>query len=975
MGERMKFAVLDLETTGHSQSDDILQIGLVLVSEELEVLQTFSTFVRPTVPIPAFITQLTGIDDAVVEDAPELQEVLVQLIPLLDDAVLIAHNVGFDAGFLNQALDRCGYHGFAGRRLDTIELLRILYPSITTYQLGAVTEMFGIEHESHHRADSDALATANLFIEIVQKLRQLPLLTLQRLSALINDGSDLSWFIAETLQRMEVRNVFEPAEYDYFNQFALKVREWTEEQPPRAESDNFSLGELSFEQYLADVKARFEARFENYEEREAQTEMFQEVYNALNSDQHLLIEAGTGTGKSLGYLIPALYYGIRNNKKIVVSTHTINLQEQLRQRDIPLLEDVLPFPFKASIFKGRGNYLCLRKFEGKVNTKDLVSPIDDVITAAQMVVWLGETETGDQEELNFGNKGADFWSTVASDADSCLNRACPWFKRCYYHRAKQESNIADVCVTNHSMLFTDIQADHRLLPTYSHLIIDEAHHVEEVAGKHLGMQVSYFSFNQAVQRLYKDARSGLLPALRIKLQYEDDAHQSAWLETIDTVIPIFNDIKEHWDKLFEMFYSFTSISNELASGEAGQAVCRLKIGELPAGWDDAVTTEGNVHTELNRIIRTLDKMVNDIKDRVDDSTIQAAITDLNGALRDLTRVKDELHIFIKLEQAASVFWIEASSAYRYRSVHLYAAPVDVSEQLQKYFFDVKDSIVMTSATLSVQKSFQYAAEQLGLTGYEEQGRLKTVQLPSPFNYREQALVVIPRNFPVLKGSYVDQAYLDMLTESLAASAKETKGRMLVLFTSYKMLKQVYEPLKERLSESGIQVLGQGIDSGNRTKLTRRFRQQPESVLLGTSSFWEGVDIPGEALICLAIVRLPFQPPNHPLAEAKSELLLRQKQNPFMKLSIPQAVIRFKQGFGRLVRTSQDKGIVIIYDTRIIDAYYGKHFLYSLPGPKIETMHTEQMVLRMREWLSSSVSATDKKDSNEQKTAISEEEKG
>ncbi|MGO4375623.1 ATP-dependent DNA helicase, partial [Paenibacillus sp. MCAF20] len=454
------------------------------------------------------------------------------------------------------------------------------------------------------------------------------------------------------------------------------------------------------------VKARFEARFENYEEREAQTEMFQEVYNALNSDQHLLIEAGTGTGKSLGYLIPALYYGIRNNKKIVVSTHTINLQEQLRQRDIPLLEDVLPFPFKASIFKGRGNYLCLRKFEGKVNTKDLVSPIDDVITAAQMVVWLGETETGDQEELNFGNKGADFWSTVASDADSCLNRACPWFKRCYYHRAKQESNIADVCVTNHSMLFTDIQADHRLLPTYSHLIIDEAHHVEEVAGKHLGMQVSYFSFNQAVQRLYKDARSGLLPALRIKLQYEDDAHQSAWLETI-------------------------------------------------------------VHTELNRIIRTLDKMVNDIKDRVDDSTIQAAITDLNGALRDLTRVKDELHIFIKLEQAASVFWIEASSAYRYRSVHLYAAPVDVSEQLQKYFFDVKDSIVMTSATLSVQKSFQYAAEQLGLTGYEEQGRLKTVQLPSPFNYREQALVVIPRNFPVLKGSYVDQAYLDMLTESLA----------------------------------------------------------------------------------------------------------------------------------------------------------------------------------------------------------------
>lgn len=946
----MKFAVLDLETTGHGSEDDILQVGLVIVSDELEIIDTFSSFVRPNIPIPAFITQLTGIDDTVVAEAPELNEVLVKLIPQLDDAVLVAHNVGFDAGFLNQALDRSGYHTFAGRRLDTIELLRILYPTITTYQLGAVSELFGIAHDQHHRADSDAMATALLFIETVKKLRKMPLLTLQRLSALIDDGSDLSWFIKLTQQKMEFHTVFESNEFDYFNQFALKAREWTDEQPPRSGSGNEEpLKDVAFDSYLADVKQRFEQKFENYEEREAQAAMFQEVYSALNSNRHLLIEAGTGTGKSLGYLIPALYYSIQNGKKVVVSTHTINLQEQLRQRDLPLLEEVLPFDFKASIFKGRGNYLCLRKFEGKVNTKDLVSPIEDTVTAAQMVVWLGETETGDQEELNFGNKGADFWSTVESDADSCLNRACPWFKRCFYHRAKHEANIADVCITNHSMLFTDIQADHRLLPSYTHLVIDEAHHVEEVAGKHLGMQINYFSLTQAVLRLFKDNRSGLLPALRQKLLHEDNEHQTAWIETIDTVIPVFQEVKEHWDKLFEMFYSFTSTSSD-GQTDNGQAVCRLKNDVLPTSWEDAVTVEANVHTELNRVVRTVDKMVNDIKDRIDDSAVQAIITDLNGAVRDLTRVKDELRTFIKLELADSVFWIEASSVYRYRSVQLYGMPVDVSAQLQKHFFDVKESIVLTSATLSVQKSFQYTEEQLGLNGYEEQGRLKTVQLPSPFNYREQALVVIPRNFPVLKGASVDSAYLEMLVKSLADSAKETKGRMLVLFTSYRMLKQVYEPLKDQLSEAGIGVLGQGIDSSNRTKLTRRFRQTPESVLLGTSSFWEGVDIPGEALICLAIVRLPFQPPNHPLAEAKAEMLQRLKQNPFMKLSIPQAVIRFKQGFGRLVRTAQDKGIVIIYDTRVIDTYYGKHFLYSLPGPKIETMHTDQMVPRMREWL-------------------------
>ncbi|MHA6483930.1 ATP-dependent DNA helicase DinG [Paenibacillus sp. strain BS8-2] len=946
----MKYAVLDLETTGHSSEDDIIQVGVVIVSDDLTIVNTFSSFVKPTVPIPAFITQLTGITEEMVMDAPELSDVLLQLIPLLDDAVLVAHNVGFDAGFLNQSLERCGYFPFTGNRLDTIELLRILYPSITTYQLGAVAELFGIQHDQHHRADSDALATAYIFMEAVNKLRSLPLLTLQRLVALIDPTKDLHEFLRLNLTKMEQTVVFQSNEFDYYRQFALKAGEWNEEKPARQDMQADPIpADMTFEDYLDIVRAKFQERFQDYEEREPQTQMFHEVYQALASDQHLMIEAGTGTGKSLGYLIPALYYGVKNESKIVVSTHTINLQEQLRSRDLPLIADVLPFPVRASIFKGRGNYLCMRKFEGKVNTMDMVSPVEDAVTASQMVIWLSETETGDQEELNLGSRGADFWSTVSSDADSCLNRACPWFKRCYYHRAKHESNIADVTITNHSLLFTDVQADNRLLPTYAHLIIDEAHHVEEVAGKHLGMNINYFSLVQTVGRLFKDNRSGLLPSLRIKLQDEGDDHVQAWMETIDTIIPIFQDIKEHWDKLFEMLYILTGESPDQV-GETGASVRRLQPSDLPLGWEEAVQVENNIHVELTRVIKSAEKLMNDVKDRIDEIAVQAVLTDLNGAIRDMTRVKDELRMFMKLEQTSFVFWIEASAVYRYRSIQLYAAPVDVSEQLQKYFFDAKDSIIMTSATLTVQKSFQYAEEQLGLTGYESSGRLKAVQLPSPFRYREQALVMVPRDFPVVKGASVDGAYLSKLATSLVDAAIETKGRMLVLFTSYKMLKQVYELMKDGLSASGIGLLGQGIDSSNRTKLTRRFLQQPETVLLGTSSFWEGVDIPGEALTCLAIVRLPFQPPNHPLQEAKAELLQRQKQNPFMKLSIPQAVIRFKQGFGRLVRTSQDKGIVIIYDTRVIDAYYGKHFLYSLPGPKIETMFTSQMVGRMREWL-------------------------
>lgn len=946
----MKYAVIDLETTGHGIEDEIIQIAAVIVDEQLKVVETYNSFVKPSVEIPAFITSLTGIDEAIVADAPMLDDVILNVIPLLDDAVLVAHNAAFDAGFLNRALDQCGYLPFVGRRLDTIEMLRVLYPSISSYQLGVVAQLFEVSHEQQHRADSDAMATALIFIEMMKKLRQMPLLTLQRLSVLIDAGSDFGWLIQQTEQLVSSETALDSAEYDYYRQFALRAREWTEEKPPREEAAaDLDISQLSFEQYLDMIQHNFKQKFPQYEERTAQVEMFHHVYNALSNDEHLLIEAGTGTGKSLGYLIPSLYYSIRKEAKVVVSTHTINLQEQLRHRDIPLLTEVLPFPFKASIFKGRGNYLCLRKFEAKVNGMEPISTNDDMLTRAQMVVWLNETETGDYEELNLSNRGAEYWSAVSSDADSCLNRACPWFKRCFYHRAKHESSIADVCITNHSMLFTDIHADHRLLPSYRHLIVDEAHHVEDVAGKHLGIQIAYLQLPQIITRLYKDSRTGMLLSLRSSLNEEVDDYKEAWIETIDAVIPQLQEIKDQWDALYELMFQLTSNGSE-DNADTGGVVYRISSQELPKQWEAIAAAESNVHIELNSIITTVDKMLNDIKERAEESQSQALAVDINGAMRDLTRIKDELRIFVKLEKNDSVYWIEANPVYRFRSVQLYAAPVDVSEQLQKHFFDVKDSIVLTSATLTVQKSFQYAAEQLGLSGYEEQGRLKTVLLPSPFNYREQALVVIPRDFPVLKGASVSDKYIEKLAQSLAAAAVETKGRMLILFTSYRMLKMTYEPLKELLAGTDITVLGQGMDSSNRTKLTRRFLQHPMTVLLGTSSFWEGVDIPGDALVCLAIVRLPFQPPNHPLAEAKAELLLRKKQNPFMKLSIPQAVIRFKQGFGRLVRSAQDKGIVIIYDTRVIETYYGKHFLYSLPGPKIETMHADQMIVRMREWL-------------------------
>ncbi|TVY04603.1 ATP-dependent DNA helicase DinG [Cohnella terricola] len=949
----MKFAVLDFETTGmSSDKDEIIQTGLAFIDEAGAVCSTYASFVRPSKPIPAEITRLTGISDADVASAPELGEMLNEIVPLLQDAVLVGHNVGFDAHFLQAALDSSGYLPFAGRMIDTVELARVLYPTEPSFSLTSLTERLGISHDRPHQADSDAIATAELFLLCMNKLRNLPLFTLQRLNSLFDpDRNDLGWLIADTLAWRETQPLAAEEGYHYFRQFAMSVGDWSEESSESLDKENDAsaiLETMDFEQYMAAIQQNLKMAFPSYESREGQDIMFQEVYGALQDDSHLLVEAGTGTGKSLGYLLPSLYYGRKEDKKIVVSTHTIQLQEQLRERDLPLLHQVLPIPFRASVFKGRNNYLCLRKFESRQQIPEHALDKEDAVTRGGMTVWLSETARGESEELNIGGRNRDEWAAVASDSASCLNRACPWFKRCFYHRARQEAGKADLIITNHALLFTDMRADHRLLPAYDRLIVDEAHHLEEVASSHLGQKTSHGSLMIPLLRVWKDARTGLLPQLLSAVSSLGTVNSGAWTEKLEMAIPKVQEIREAWERWMEALYGV--LASNAAADETGNFTLRIKPAELPSQWDGISVDGNNVIQLLSDLIRPIEKLIVEIREESDELGLQGTLTDLSGVIKDLANVRADALSFVTLGRPEFVYWIEGHSQYRSRSIHLYGVPADVSELLKEGVFERKASVVMTSATLTIDKSFKYVTEQLGLDEAEKGGRLKTAMLPSPFRYREQALVLIPRDFPAIKGRDGEAVFVSALIDSLLETALTVGGRMLVLFTSYRMLRNVYGPLKERLEASGIQVLGQGMDDGSRSRLTQKFMKQPASVLLGTNSFWEGIDLPGDALTCLAIVRLPFQPPNHPVAEAKSEKLQAENKNPFMKLSLPQAVIRFKQGFGRLVRTASDKGIVILYDTRVLDTNYGKYFLYSLPGPKMEHLPTASMASRISSWL-------------------------
>ncbi|WP_438433562.1 ATP-dependent DNA helicase DinG [Gorillibacterium sp. sgz500922] len=947
----MKFAVLDFETTGGQPADSIIQVGLVVIEDE-QIVARYSSFVHPEVSIPPFIVSLTGIDDELVREAPPIEQVVAEMQPFLQDSVLVAHNAGFDFAFLQRALEDSGYFKFNGMVLDTMDLARICFPTLPSLALGNICTSLEIPHERPHRADSDAEATALLWLKCLSRFQDFPLLTVQRIASVFRDDpSDFAWFIDQEAARKERSADVDPDSDRYFRQFFLAAEDWGTDSPERDEAETSRHLGMPFPEFYEGVKAALRESFDVFEERPAQDQMTEAVASAFGDSSHLLVEAGTGTGKSLGYLLPALYYGIREQKKVIVSTHTINLQEQLRQRDLPLLQQIFPVEFRAALLKGRSHYLCLRKYEQKLTYAEYEHGREDRLMAAQMVAWLTESERGEDEELHFGRGSMEFWRSVSSDADSCLNRNCPWFKKCFYHRARNEANEADLIITNHSLLFTDMKAEHRILPGYKHLIVDEAHNFEDVAVKHLGSEISWYSFVNAVTQLFRDGRGGQLPFVRNRLLHAEDISRDkagVWIEAIDEAQPALLDIRERWEELASLLYEMLAFSG--GDGGEGPLTLRIPEGRQPAGWGTLLDREEELYARMTAVLKSLDKLIVEMKDQEELLELQGLVTNIAGGIKELYRHRDALRFFLKQSDSGFVYWMEGTTQQRIKSLQLLAVPIDVSAMLRDALFSVKDSVILTSATLSVGKTFNYITEQLGLQKAASENRLRTVLLPSPFRYREQALMIIPRNFPVLRGVKGEAEFIAALTDSLAEVAKAMNGRMLVLFTSYRMLRQVHGELKDRLGGEGIQVLGQGIDSTSRSKLVKLFQGGGTSILLGTSSFWEGVDIPGEALSCLAIVRLPFQPPNHPLVEAKSEKLKEAGQNPFMKLSVPQAVIRFKQGFGRLVRTANDKGIVMVYDTRILETYYGKHFLYSLPGPKIEHMTVGQVVPRIHEWM-------------------------
>jgi ATP-dependent DNA helicase DinG len=927
-----KFVVVDLETTGNSpkKGDKIIQFAAVVV-ENGKITETFSSLINPNQPIPIFIEELTCLNDGMVKDAPHFSEIAPKVMSLLEDAYFVAHNVLFDLSFLQEELIQAGHEGFFGPIVDTVELARILYPTADGYKLSDLAIRENLQHDRPHQADSDAQVTAELLLILLKRVSQLPRNTLNQLAHLAGGlKSDLQQLFEELLTEQKEEVEKSSVSFENFN--GLVIRKW---QPA---VNNTANREYEYPSAFHEKAEIFKNILPSFKIRKSQFGMMDGVYGAFQTQKHCLIEAGTGVGKSIGYLLPAAYFSKQAGEQIIISTFTIQLQEQLIRKEVPLLQKLVPFSINIVLFKGKEHYLSLEKFSQILLDEN--DNYDTILTKMQILVWLLETDTGDKDELNLSSGGQIFWNKIKSEHYSNGQKESNK-EMDFYFRAKSNAVNADIIITNHSLLLSDLKANNSLLPPYNYVILDEGHHFEKAAAHFLGQSLDYMNVRLILGQIGNYEQRQLFYQIE-KLMETVKAHIEIHTFELNQLII---DLHYEMDEFFKLA-SYYAQKNSLSKQNNNRIRVRLSDPysnkELTALFHSAerfIFLLGDVHKALNERLTAIKKA-----DPVLKSDQMLLFEEMQSVLTEMEEIKGNFKNLIN-KNTNIVKWIETDVRVPQNVTTITGQPASVAEYLQNDFFQKIKSAVITSATLTVNHSFTFIKKELGLTSFP----IRELKIPSPFNYRDQVELLIPDDLPEIKSVSVDD-YVVAITEHIITIAEATKGRMLLLFTSHEMLKKTYELIKESGFLSDFAIIAQGITSGSQTRLTRNFQRYEKAILLGTSSFWEGVDIPGEDLTCLIIVRLPFSPPDDPFTEAKCDYVKKQGGNAFSDYSLPEAVLRFKQGFGRLIRTEKDRGIIVVFDKRIISTKYGKAFLQSIPEVRVRNGSIDRLVEYISQWI-------------------------
>lgn len=953
---------LDLETTGLDPNRDaIIEIGAVRFRDG-RVEDELSQLVNPGRPLPSFITKLTGITDQMLAEAPRINEVLAPVEEFVGDLPILGHQVTFDLGFLQ----RKGLFG-TNPPLDTYDLAAVVLPDAGRYSLGGLASHLQVPQRDAHRALEDARTTMQVFRRLYERLLTLPLPLLEALNEL---GKQVDWGAAWTFEAaLEERLESEPepgangrpgkgngrapsgvaraepaasgaavrTPSGQSLQFTALEERPTEREPlvPADLPEPLDPEELAA---VLEPGGAFASAFPAFEHRSQQVQMLEAVTQAFSEGEHLLVEAGTGTGKSLAYLIPSFEWARKNGRRVLVSTNTINLQDQLINKDIPDLERALGHELPTAVLKGRRNYLCPRRLSALSQLGPRTA--DEARVLAKIYVWLYGGGSGDVSEINLrGPAEAAVWSRLSADYEDGSMEACHTHTggRCPYYRARRSAESAQVVVVNHALLLADIGTGNRVIPDYEYLVIDEGHHLEAATTRGLRFDVT----EADLQRVLRDLTSTGAGTLRRILDMARAALPAGAFAEFQPVVAEVAESSRHAVELSGRF--FQRVMEFMERRREGEAVGRygqqeritpstrsLPLwSEVEIGWDELRDPLGSVFERLTQISEGIEELAEGGLEPAEDLAVAVRIL-----ARDLGQIWHSLDELIFEADSNRIYWLELRGEPGRLSMH--AAPLEVGPLVERHLWHEKESIVLTSATLTTAGEFDYLRKRLGAEDANE------LALGSPFDFESSTLLYLVNDIPE---PFDRRNYQAAFERSLVALCQATGGRALVLFTSHEQLLTTARAIAAPLASSGIVVMEQR-SGASRHALLESFRTSEAAVLLGTRSFWEGVDVPGPALSVVVFARLPFDVPSDPIVAARAETY----ENPFNEYSLPEAILRFRQGFGRLIRTRSDRGVAVSFDARLLTKGYGPAFIHSLPRVTQQIGPMAQLPERAARWL-------------------------
>lgn len=912
------FVAVDLETTGLESNAEVIEVGLAIV-ENGSVVREWSTLIKPSKPIPNDITSLTGITNAMVQDAPSWEDVEDEVLSYLDGQLLLAHNHQFDKGRLEFELGKALPNDW----LDTHDLSKLFLPTLSSYKLMSIATHLHIPDTSHHRALNDAIVCAKVYLRLLQDALKIDPFTLHEMAMTFSGEQTTLFHTGYELGDLLYQLAGEASAAD-----GTTFPEWYEEELLESEGPKitFNHAEDFFAEngLLAQEKADFQYRPQ-------QLEMLECIKNAFDEDKHALIEAGTGTGKSFAYLVPSLLWSYENDARVVIATGTITLQEQLFHTDLPFLKQVLDFPFSTAIAKGRSNYLCLRRFQDYTRQAPDTS-WQERLFAASLVMWRDNDPTGDREHLNLNKSENQYWQNIASAPDTCLGKRCRHFSDCCYFRNKRQCEQSNVIITNHALLFQDLRLG-SLLPEYDRVVIDEAHHIEDEATHQFTDTIDF----ELMQKMLANCSrtNGFFNRVAVALGKANTLAENAG--EISTRLTRAREDVIECNEIVEACIRQANDIPELTNIGELRITDKIRNSEW---WGLLEESLRKSHRALATTVTSLSRLLNAIGE---EETLEALIREMTHCRDRLGEQRDWLERFVAGLDENFVYWVKTYKNYNYANLLLSAAYIDIMPLIHEKLFEKKTTAVLTSATLAVNKNLDYTREKYLLSKDECLSSINE----APFDYMHQSVIAIPNDHKDYSKTS-DFEYTKNVISDLKKLIPAVDGDMLVLFTSYAMLNKVQRALKDDPSLKGYRILAHGQD-GSRTSLLEAIQDEGKTVLLGANSFWEGVDIKGDKLRTVVITKLPFVPPTMPVESARNELLQAQGKSAFAANSLPQAVLRFRQGCGRLIRSNTDYGSIIILDNRVIKKSYGATFLRSLPEQPTWIDGIDKLTAQLHEW--------------------------